>query len=233
MSNWQPLESNCEVINKYLGEIGLDTSNFFFQDLLSIEEWAQEMIAKPVLGLLFIYEITEKQEAFRHKEEEALAKDGQVIAPGLFYMKQYAANACGTVGVFHILGNLPQSHQSLLKENSLLANFYAKVQGKNAEEAGKIFENNDELKEKHVSATEEGQTNVNEHQDTCNHFIAFVEKGGYIYELDGRKKRPVNHGPTSAETFLQDACLVAKGFMDREPENVNAGLIVLAPAPLE
>ncbi len=233
MSNWQPLESNCEVINKYLSEIGLDTSTFLFQDLLSIEDWAQEMIAKPVLGLLFIYEITDKQEEFRHKEEAALAQDGQQVPADLFYMKQFAQNACGTVGVFHILGNLPPAHQALLKPASLLSNFYAKVQGKTAEEAGKIFENNDELKEKHVSAAEEGHTNVNEHQETCNHFIAIVQSGGFVFELDGRKKRPVNHGPTSAETFLADACAVAKSFMDREPENVNAGLIVLAPAPLE
>jgi ubiquitin carboxyl-terminal hydrolase L3 len=233
MSNWQPLESNCEVINKYLSDIGLDISHFVFQDLLSTEEWAQDMILKPVLGLLFIFEITDKQEDFRKKEEEALAMEGQVVVPDLFYMKQFAQNACGTVGVFHILGNLPEAHKHLVKDQSLLANFYAKVHGKSAEEAGKIFENNDELKEKHVTASEAGHTNVNEHQETCNHFIAIVEKGGYVYELDGRKKRPINHGPTTSETFLQDACAVAKGFMDREPENVNAGLIVLAPQPLE
>ena len=40
---------------------------------------------------------------------------------------------------------------------------------------------------------------------TCyrNHFIALVEKGGHLYEMDGRKDGPINHGATSAETFLQ------------------------------
>ena len=35
------------------------------------------------------------------------------------------------------------------------------------------------------------------------HFIAFVEKDGILYDLDGRKPAPVNCGPTSKETFLR------------------------------
>ena len=35
------------------------------------------------------------------------------------------------------------------------------------------------------------------------HFIAFVEKDGILYDLDGRKPAPVNCGPTCKETFLR------------------------------
>ena len=35
------------------------------------------------------------------------------------------------------------------------------------------------------------------------HFIAFVEKGGVLYELDGRKSGPINCGATTKDTFLQ------------------------------
>nr|XP_053652638.1 ubiquitin carboxyl-terminal hydrolase isozyme L3-like [Cherax quadricarinatus] len=41
-------------------------------------------------------------------------------------------------------------------------------------------------------------------EDVVNeHFIALVEVEGNLYELDGRRKFPVNHGPTSADTLLQ------------------------------
>lgn len=30
---------------------------------------------------------------------------------------------------------------------------------------------------------------------------SFVAKGGHLYEMDGRKATPVNHGPTTDETF--------------------------------
>ena len=42
---------------------------------------------------------------------------------------------------------------------------------------------------------------LEEHVDY--HFIAFVEKDGILYDLDGRKPAPVNCGPTSKETFLR------------------------------
>lgn len=231
MSNWQPLESNPEVINKYLTNVGLDTSEYSFQELLSFEPWAQEMVQPPVLGLLYIYEITDKQEEHRQQEEERIKKDGQHVDPQIFYMKQYADNACGTVGVFHILGNVGAEYSHVIQQGSLLDKFFTSAKGKTPEEAGNIFQNHDELKEKHVEATLEGHTNVEEHQDTRNHFIAFVQRGGHLYELDGRKSRPINHGPTTPETFLADACTAAQRFMEREPENLNAGMIVLARNP--
>lgn len=40
------------------------------------------------------------------------------------------------------------------------------------------------------------------------HFIAFVQKDGLIYEMDGRKISPVEHGKTSNETFLEVKALV-------------------------
>lgn len=36
-----------------------------------------------------------------------------------------------------------------------------------------------------------------------HHFIAFVHKGGCLYELDGRKEFPINHGPSAPETLLE------------------------------
>ena len=35
------------------------------------------------------------------------------------------------------------------------------------------------------------------------HFVAFVEKDGTLYDLDGRKPGPLNCGKTTKETFLK------------------------------
>ena len=35
------------------------------------------------------------------------------------------------------------------------------------------------------------------------HFVAFVEKDGNLYDLDGRKPGPLNCGKTTKETFLK------------------------------
>ena len=229
MSNWQPLESNSELITKYVADLGLDTKEYVFQDLLSYEEWAQQMIGQPALGLLFIYEITEIQDKFSKEQTEKITKEGQKVSPALFYMKQYAENACGTIAVFHILGNLPIEQRKLIKEGSILERFFAKAKGMNPEEAGNIFEAEEDIKQKHVHASNEGHTNVNDHLNTNNHFIAMVRGDDHLYELDGRKNHAINHGPTTAANFLADACKAAHTFIEREPDNLNAGLIVFAP----
>lgn len=159
-ANWKPLESNPTVINNFVSTIGFDTSVFNFQEMFSIEEWAQAMIQRPCLGLLFIFPCNEIY--YKHKKAvvEKVIKDGQEVDKDLFYMHQYAHNACGTVGVFHILGNLPESQKYFLQKNSLLKKFYETCKNKSWEERGKIFQNNMEIKESHVEAVESGETEV-------------------------------------------------------------------------
>ena len=45
--------------------------------------------------------------------------------------------------------------------------------------------------------------------------VAAAGMEGSLYELDGRKQRPINHGASTPETLLQDACKVASEFMQR------------------
>ena len=47
---WLPLESNPDVMNDYVSKMGLDLSKIQFHDVMSTEEWALEMIPRPVLG---------------------------------------------------------------------------------------------------------------------------------------------------------------------------------------
>lgn len=49
-----------------------------------------------------------------------------------------------------------------------------------------------------------------------------------LYELDGRKDGAVDHGTTTKETFLKDACAVIKGFMARDPSEIRFTIIALA-----
>jgi ubiquitin carboxyl-terminal hydrolase L3 len=90
-----------------------------------------------------------------------------------------------------------------------------------------MLEADEEVEVAHESTAAEGQSEVV--QDVNTHFVAFVHKDGHLYELDGRKKTPVNHGPSSKETLLQDATKVIREFMARDPEEVRFALTALAP----
>lgn len=48
--------------------MGLRTELFSFQELLSLEEWAFEMIPKPVLGIMMLYEECAAQNQFKQAE---------------------------------------------------------------------------------------------------------------------------------------------------------------------
>lgn len=51
---------------------------------------------------------------------------------------------------------------------------------------------------------------------------------GCLYELDGRKSCPINHGPCTQETLLEGATNVVKKFMERDPDEVRFTIIALA-----
>ena len=66
---WFPLESNPEVMTLYAGRLGLDVSSsgLWFHDLLSTEDWAREMVPKPVLGVLMLFPIKDQVSPWRSR----------------------------------------------------------------------------------------------------------------------------------------------------------------------
>jgi ubiquitin carboxyl-terminal hydrolase L1 len=87
-----------------------------------------------------------------------------------------------------------------------------------------------------------------------------VERDGHLYELDGRKPFPINHGASAPDTLLtvracadgpymrspptpligltwlraargrQDAARAIRGFMERDPSNLQFTMVALCPA---
>ena len=58
---------------------------------------------------------------------------------------------------------------------------------------------------------------------------------GVLVELDGAKKFPISHGPTSDDTFISDAAKVIQHeFIRRLPESALFSLLTVgAPPPDE
>lgn len=104
------------------------------------------------------------------------------MSDNLFFMKQYAKNACGTIAMVHVALN---AGEDIIQKDSLLDKFRGAVQGKSAEEAGQIFKKQEQVKQVHKEAVVQGQSQCCDEVD--RHFIAFVLKDGDLYELDGTK----------------------------------------------
>ena len=117
-------------------------------------------------------------------------------------MKQTISNACGTVAMIHSVANTLDSIS--LEDGSILKKFLEATKDASPEERAKQLEDNSDVCEVHDTIAKEGQTSAPALEDSVDyHFIAFVEKDGILYDVDGRKPAPVSCGPTTKETFLK------------------------------
>ncbi len=92
-------------MNTFVKKMGLDTSVFQFTDVLSVEDWALDMVPKPVTAVLMVYPIKETSRKFDEEQRLRIENDGQIVSDKLFYMKQTVRNGCGTIGLLHAIAN--------------------------------------------------------------------------------------------------------------------------------
>ncbi|KAJ3224377.1 Ubiquitin carboxyl-terminal hydrolase isozyme L3, partial [Clydaea vesicula] len=81
--------------------------------------------------------------------------------------------------------------------NRPLLKIFNKTRHFSADERAKFLESEEasELANLHFHSSIEGQSTVPEsNADVDLHFVTFVEVEGQLYELDGRKPFPINHG---------------------------------------
>lgn len=146
-------------------------------------------------------------------------------------MEQHADNACGTVAMLHSIVNLSKGSPNLVSKDSFIAKFIEETKTLNANERGKYLKGNKTLEGHHKKAVDKGDTKAEATVNT--HFIAFVEFEGNLYELDGRKDFPINHGECKADELLAKSCEAIKVFMARDPEEIKFTIMALAAPPLD
>eukprot|EP00744_Colponema_vietnamica_P000779 GILI01001355.1.p1 GENE.GILI01001355.1~~GILI01001355.1.p1 ORF type:complete len:308 (+),score=103.67 GILI01001355.1:105-926(+) len=225
---WFPLESNPVVMNQYIRNLGFPTKDYRWHDLLSTEDWALEMIPQPAIAVMMLFPIKQKTFEFEYQEEQRIKEEGQLVSENVYFMKQTVANACGTVGILHAVMNV--TDRVTFAEDSFLSRFLARTRALDSDGRADALQKDDEIEDAHESAVQEGQSEVPDiDEPIITHFVAFVHRDGHLYELDGRKEFPINHGPSSPDTFLKDACAVVSKFMQRDPEEVRFTILALAP----
>lgn len=115
-----------------------------------------------------------------------------------------------------------------LQDDSVLAEFIKATEGMSPEKRGHKLENFNRIASAHEEVAAEGQTAPPPADEKLfTHFVAFVHKDGNLYELDGRRAGPVNHGPTTADNLLKDAAVVCKSRMERDPTEYQFSVVAL------
>ncbi|XP_030752733.1 ubiquitin carboxyl-terminal hydrolase [Sitophilus oryzae] len=224
-----PLESNPDVMNKFIHLMGVP-EKWNIVDVYGLDADALAWVPRPVLALILLFPYSDKFLEYAKQEAELIKEKGQTVSDKLLYMKQYVSNACGTIALIHCIAN---NADRLQLADGMFKKILEDSINLNPEERGemlcKVNSNSEAYKliAAHQELAMEGQTEVNPDEKVNHHFVAFVEKEGNLYELDGRKEFPINHGPTNEDTFLEDAAKVCKQFMERDQEDINFTIMAL------
>lgn len=189
------------------------------------------MVPQPVKALIMCFPITAETEAAAKKEDEQVAAANLPVPAKLFYMKQTIGNACGTIAILHSLCNNTQDLPPA--EGSFLTEFMTATADMDAATRGRFLESPPEggpdIESAHQAAATEGDSAVPAEDEEVNlHFVTFMHVDGTLWELDGRRRGPVPHGPTTPESLLPDAAAVIRKLI-ATTECLNFSLVALAP----
>lgn len=231
---WLPLESNPDVLNTFSSKLGLNVVDYAFCDIYGLDEELLAMVSQPVLAVLMLFPVTDASEKAKAEEDTRLRAGGATETsgwnPDVYFLKQTISNACGTIGLLHAVAN----NQDKLKfdRGSFMENFFGKTGGMTAAERGNYLENPPagapDIDDAHEAAAQEGNTAPPALNEVVNlHFVTFVCCSGRLYELDGRKSFPVDHGSSSPDTLLQDAVKAVKEFIAAS-DSINFNLMALS-----
>jgi ubiquitin carboxyl-terminal hydrolase L3 len=222
---WLALESNPDILNIYMKTLGVP-NKWQFVDILGIDNETLQWIPHPVIAILLLYPITEETIKEDEKQIKKIQQEGQYISPKLWYIKQTIRNACGTIGVLHSLANNEDIIE--FQPDTPIYNFIKKTKNLDPIEKANLLIHDKSISEAHKENAKEGQTETPDINSDLNlHFIAFVHKDGYLYELDGRKSFPINHGPSSKETLLEDSAKIIQEFFSRNKESNDFSMMAL------
>lgn len=217
---WLPLESNPDVMNKYMANLGLPSS-WQFSDVYGLDADLLAIVQKPVVAVSLLYPLSDKTDATEIGKQSS--------ENSLYFVKQTIGNACGTMCLIHAVLNNMDSIE--LEKSKHLIKFFEATKGMSPTDRASHLENDSEFEVAHGESALEGQTQApGKDEDVKCHFVAFVHHSGGLWELDGRKDEPVLHGPTTPETLLEDTAVVVKKFMERDPEEVNFSVVALNKA---
>ncbi|XP_045446306.1 ubiquitin carboxyl-terminal hydrolase-like [Melitaea cinxia] len=220
-----PMESNPEIMNKYLHKLGVP-EKWQMVDVIGLEGDALNWVPRPVLAVILLFPLSERYEHHRTQQENELLSKGEQAPKDVFHLKQVLSNICGTVALVHSVAN--NTHQIDLKDG-LLKNYLKDSKGLDAAAKGALLENSTNILEAYKEVIEKG-VDIEDNETVNNHFITFIHKDGYLYELDGRKALPINHGPTTEVNFLEDAAKVCRQFIEREPDHIGFNVVALVPS---
>jgi len=218
--DWCLIESDPGVFTSLIQGFGIN--GIQVDELLSLDKESFEQI-EPVYGLIFLFK-------FQHNK----VQDGNVLVGGskdVFFAQQVITNACATQAIINMLMNLEDIKEVQLSEE--LSNFKEFTSDFSSDNRGVALSNLPTIKEVHNSFSrqqifEYDQNNDNKSAEDNYHFISYMPIKGRLYELDGLKPGPIDHGKISTRGWINDVTTVInKRIASYAADEINFNLMAV------
>ncbi|THH29859.1 hypothetical protein EUX98_g4339 [Antrodiella citrinella] len=181
-SGWQLTESDPGVFSQLLKtlEVPLVVDDLYSLDAESLSEF------QPLSAFIFLFKWVQSPTS-------PMAGTFDSDFPG-FFAHQVVNNACATLAVMNALGNIPG-----LPMGSQLSDLISFTTGMDAQTRGMVITSSDWLREAHNILSPPSSVSLDglelpKTSEDAYHFIVYMPYMGSVYEFDGLKSHPINHG---------------------------------------
>lgn len=188
--DWCLIESDPGVFTTLIRKFG--ATGVQVEELWSLDEGVFDDL-KPVHGLIFLFK-------FVQDEEPAGTVIRDARGDKVFFAKQVINNACATQAVVSLLLNCTHSDLNLGPELTKLKEFSMSFDPKMR---GLTLSNSETIRSAHNAMARqtlfEYDPKTPTQEEEAYHFIGYIPIDGRLYELDGLKDGPIDHGPISSD----------------------------------
>jgi len=200
---WLELESDPGLFTLLLedmGVVGTQVEEIYDLQRDSLVEGGQ------CYGAIFLFRwIEERRSRRKIVDEQNLYVKDETVVNNIFFAQQMIPNSCATHALVSILLNCPS-----LELGSTLSTLRSHVQGMSPENKGLAIGNCPELAMAHnshavprarrrVDRTSGAVAAGSRYSGEAFHFVSYVPINGRLFELDGLKKFPLDHGPVGSD----------------------------------
>ncbi|XP_069101366.1 ubiquitin carboxyl-terminal hydrolase BAP1-like isoform X2 [Argopecten irradians] len=196
---WLELESDPGLFTLLVEDFGVKS--------VQVEEIydLQKTIDGPVYGFIFLFRWIEERRSRRKTvtEEESFLQDENVVN-SIFFAQQVIPNSCATHALLSVLLN-----NDRVKLGSTLSKLKEFSKYMSPEDKGFAIGNMPELASAHNRHARPEPRHLPEKQQGISttktmeafHFVSYVPIGGHLFELDGLKPHPIDHGPWRKDEY--------------------------------
>lgn len=217
---WCLIESDPGVFSALIRDFGV--KGVQVEELFSLEDDSFASF-KPVHGLIFLFKCIEDSDP-----EGSIVQDSRLDK--IFFAKQVITNACATQAIVNILLNVKHNDVEL---GSTLSDFRDFTQAFDSVNKGLALSNSDVIRTVHNGFSRqqifEYDNTMPRKEEDSYHFIGYVPIDGRLYELDGIKSGPIDHGAIGEKDWLTLARIAIRKRIEKYKEGeIHFNLMAIA-----